>query len=108
MKFEDTDWTEILRLYDLLARIQPSPVVSLNRAVAVAMVHGPRPALALLDALSVEGQLDQYHLLHSAQAELLRRDGNPAEAAEAYRRALGLVSNESERRFLERLLQEVQ
>ena len=104
----DTDWSQILRLYDLLERLQPSPIVSLNRAVAVAMVHGPRPALALLDALAAAGDLDSYHLLHSARADLLRRAGSPAEAAKAYARALALVSNDSERRFLERRLREVQ
>ena len=104
----DTDWSQILRLYDLLERLQPSPIVSLNRAVAVAMVHGPRPALALLDALAAAGDLDSYHLLHSARADLLRRAGSAAEAAKAYARALALVSNDSERRFLERRLREVQ
>jgi RNA polymerase sigma-70 factor, ECF subfamily len=104
----DTDWPQILRLYDLLERLQPSSIVSLNRAVAVAMVHGPRPALALLDALAATGDLDSYHLLHSARADLLRRAGSPAEAAQAYARALALVSNDSERRFLERRLREVQ
>src|SRR5206468_3672216 len=72
---EDTDWPQILRLYDLLERVQPSPVVSLNRAVAVAMVDGPQPALALIDALALTGNLDGYHLLHAARADLLRRGG---------------------------------
>ncbi|HWQ53477.1 MAG TPA: RNA polymerase sigma factor [Bryobacteraceae bacterium] len=103
---EDTDWPQILSLYDVLEQLQPSPVVSLNRAVAVAMVDGPRPALALIDRLA--GDLDGYHLLHSARADLLRRLGLRAEAAEAYRRALALAGNESERRFLERRLREVQ
>ncbi len=105
---EDTDWPQILKLYDLLERLQPSPIVSLNRAVAVAMAHGPGPALALIDALATGGDLDSYHLLHAARADLLRRAGYSAEAAEAYARALELVSNESERRFLERRLGEVQ
>jgi RNA polymerase sigma-70 factor (ECF subfamily) len=104
----DTDWPQILRLYDLLERLQPSPIVSLNRAVAVAMVHGPRPALALVDALAATGDLDNYHLLHSARADLLRRVGSSVEAVKAYERALALVSNDSERRFLERRLREVQ
>jgi hypothetical protein len=69
---EDTDWPQILRLYDLLDRVQPSPIVSLNRAVAVAMVDGPQPALALIDALAATGDLDGYHLLHAARADLLR------------------------------------
>ncbi len=107
-RFEDTDWPEILRLYDILEHLQPSPIVSLNRAVAVAMVHGPQPALALIDGLAAEGDLDSYHLLHSARADLLRRVGSSAEAAEAYERALALVSNDSERRFLEQRLREVQ
>jgi RNA polymerase sigma-70 factor (ECF subfamily) len=105
---EDTDWPEILRLYDLLERLQPSPIVSLNRAVAVAMLQGPQAGLALIDALASAGALDNYHLLDAARADLLRRMGSPAEAAKAYQRALALVSNESERRYLERRLREVQ
>jgi RNA polymerase sigma-70 factor (ECF subfamily) len=105
---EDTDWPQILRLYDLLERVQPSPVVSLNRAVAVAMVQGPRAALTLLDALAAAGDLDGYHLLHAARADLLRRAGSPGPAAENYARALALATNDSERRFLERRLREVQ
>ena len=102
---EDTDWPQILRLYDLLERLQPSPVVSLNRAVAVAMVEGPLPALQLIDALA--GDLESYHLLHSARADFLRRAGSAEEAAKSYQRALALVMNDSERRFLERRLREV-
>jgi RNA polymerase sigma-70 factor (ECF subfamily) len=105
---EDTDWPQILRLYDLLERLQPSPIVSLNRAVAVAMVRGPQAALALIDALAASGDLDDYHLLHAARADLLRRAGSPVPAAESYARALALVTNDSERRFLERRLREVQ
>jgi RNA polymerase sigma-70 factor, ECF subfamily len=105
---EDTDWPQILRLYDLLERLQPSPIVSLNRAVAVAMVDGPGAALALIDALAAAGDLDNYHLLHAARADLLRRMGSAQEAAKSYMRALELVANESERRFLERRLREVQ
>jgi RNA polymerase sigma-70 factor (ECF subfamily) len=105
---EDTDWRQIVRLYDLLERLQPSPIVSLNRAVAVAMAEGPHQGLALVDALAAAGDLDDYHLLHAARADLLRRMGSPAEAARSYRRALTLVSNESERRFLERRLRDVQ
>jgi len=105
---EDTDWPQIVRLYDILERQQPSPVVALNRAAAVAMVDGPAPALALVDKLAAGGELDRYHLLHSARAELLRRLGDRAEAAKSYARALALVSNETERRFLERRLREVQ
>ena len=105
---EDTDWPQIVRLYDLLERLQPSPIVSLNRAVAVAMADGPQPALALIDALAAAGDLDGYHLLHAARADLLRRIGSSLEAAKSYERALALVTNESERRFLERRLREVQ
>jgi RNA polymerase sigma-70 factor (ECF subfamily) len=105
---EETDWPQILRLYDLLERLQPSPVVSLNRAVAVAMVRGPAAGLELIDTLAAAGDLDSYHLLHSARADLLRRGGSMAEAAKDYERALTLVSNDSERRFLERRLREVQ
>ncbi|PYS46990.1 MAG: RNA polymerase subunit sigma-24 [Acidobacteria bacterium] len=105
---EDTDWPQIVRLYDLLERLQPSPVVSLNRAVAVAMVNGPRPALALIDALAATGDLEGYHLLHAVRADLLRRLGSSEEAAKSYARALALVTNDSERRFLERRLREVQ
>jgi RNA polymerase sigma-70 factor, ECF subfamily len=103
---EDTDWPQIVQLYDLLERLDPSPIVSLNRAVAVAMVDGPQVALALIDALA--GVLDGYHLLHAARADLLRRIGSPAEAEKSYGRALALVTNDSERRFLERRLREVQ
>jgi RNA polymerase sigma-70 factor (ECF subfamily) len=105
---EDTDWARIVRYYDLLQRVQPSPIVSLNRAVAIAMVDGPQPALTLIDALVATGDLDDYHLLHAARADLLRRIGSAAEAAKSYERALALVTNGSERRFLERRLHEVQ
>jgi RNA polymerase sigma-70 factor (ECF subfamily) len=105
---EETDWPQIVRLYDLLERAHPSPVVSLNRAVAVAMVDGPRPALELIEALAAQGELDGYHLLHAARADLLRRLGSSAEAAKSYTLALALVTNDSERRFLERRLREVQ
>jgi RNA polymerase sigma-70 factor, ECF subfamily len=104
---EDTDWPQILSLYDLLDHLQPSPIVSLNRAVAVAMVAGPQPALALIDSLTATGALDGYHLLHAARADLLRRAGAIGEAAKSYARALALVTNDSERRFLERRLREV-
>jgi RNA polymerase sigma-70 factor (ECF subfamily) len=92
----------------LLERVQPSPIVSLNRAVALAMVEGPRPALALIDAIAADGTLDGYHLLHAARADLLRRAGSYNDAAKSYRRALELVTNDSERRYLERRLREVQ
>ena len=103
----DTDWTQIVRLYDVLERLQPSPIVSLNRAVAVAMASCPAQALEIVDRLAAASDLDGYHLLHAARADLLRRLGAAAEAAKSYRRALELVTNESERRFLERRLGEV-
>jgi RNA polymerase sigma-70 factor (ECF subfamily) len=106
-RFEDTDWAQILLLYSELERVQPSPVVSLNRAVAVAMVEGPQSGLAIIDSLS-DGDLHRYHLLHAARADLLRRMGSFAHAAESYDRALALVTNDSERRYLERRLREVQ
>jgi len=104
----DTDWAEIVRLYDELERVQPSPIVSLNRAVAVAMADGPRAGLAVMDALTASNHLSDYHLLHAARADLLRRLGLLDEAAKSYARALALVTNDSERRFLERRLGEVQ
>jgi RNA polymerase sigma-70 factor, ECF subfamily len=100
---EDTDWRAIAALYEQLAALTPSPVVELNRAVAVAMAEGPARGLELVEAL--EG-LDHYRLLHSTRADLLRRLERPAEAVEAYRRALELTTNEAERDFLERRLRE--
>jgi RNA polymerase sigma-70 factor (ECF subfamily) len=105
---EDTNWRQIVQFYDLLERVQPSPIVSLNRAVAIAMLQGPEPALALIDALVAAGDLDNFHLLHAVRADLLRRIGLLVEAAKDYERALALVTNESERRFLQRRLREVQ
>ncbi len=105
---EDTPWRRIVQLYEQLERVQPSPVVSLNRAVAVAMAEGPRVGLALIDALAATSELDNYHLLHAARADLLRRAGLRDEAAKSYELALALVTNDSERRFLERRLREVQ
>ena len=105
---EDTDWPQIVRLYDLLELLQPSPIVLLNRAVAVAMVEGPQPALAIIDAPAATSDLDNYHLLHAVRADLLRRIGSSAEAAKSYERALALATNNSERRFLQRRLREVQ
>jgi RNA polymerase sigma-70 factor (ECF subfamily) len=104
---EDTDWVQILRLYEVLERLQPSPVVTLNRAVAVAMVDGPAAALALIEELEATGELAGYHLLHAARADMLRRLGNGEAAGKSYEAALALVTNESERRFLLRKLQEV-
>ena len=104
---EDTNWFQIVRLYDLLQRIQPSPIVALNRAVAVAMASGPEAGLQIVDQLAAAGDLDGYHLLHAVRADLLRRLGSWDEAAKSYRQALELVTNDSERRFLERRLREV-
>ena len=104
---EDTDWRAIAQLYERLERIQPSPIVALNRAVAVAMVDGPAAALALVDAIAAGGALDDYHLMHAARADFQRRMGALADAEKSYARALELVGNESERRFLERRLREV-
>jgi RNA polymerase sigma-70 factor (ECF subfamily) len=99
-----TDWAEIVALYDLLTQIEPSPVVELNRAVAIAMRDGPAAGLALIDALLAGGTLADYHLAHSARAELCRRLGRTDDARASYRRALALVSQAPERRFLERRL----
>ena len=102
-----TDWQQIAALYGVLARVHPTPVVELNRAVAVAMSSGLERGLALLDTLDGDGGLAGYHLLSAARAELLRRLGRHAEAVESYRQALALVSNEAERRHLEKRLREV-
>jgi RNA polymerase sigma-70 factor (ECF subfamily) len=99
-----TDWTQIVGLYDLLMRAEPSPVVELNRAVAVAMRDGPGAGLGLVDAILVRGDLENYHLAHAARADLCRRLGRTAEARAAYERALSLTEQEPERRFLERRL----
>jgi RNA polymerase sigma-70 factor, ECF subfamily len=96
---EDTDWPQIVGLYDVLRRMQPSPVVELNRAVAVAMADGAAAALPQLDR--IETELNHYYLFHSAKADLLRRLDRTEEAAESYRRALELVTNPAERRFLQ-------
>ena len=102
---EETNWNEIVRLYDLLLRVQASPIISLNRAVAVAMLDGPEAGLALIDGLTEK--LADYHLLHAARADLLRRLEAKERAAQSYQRALDLVTNASERRFLQRRLDEV-
>ncbi len=103
-----TDWAQIVGLYDVLARVEPSPVVELNRAVAVAMRDGPSAGLALIDAILARGDLAEYHLAHSARADLCRRLRKSAEARASYQRALALVRQEPERRFLERRLAELQ
>jgi RNA polymerase sigma-70 factor, ECF subfamily len=104
LEAQQTDWPAIAGLYDQLARMAPSPIVELNRAVAVALARDPEEGLDLIAA--IEG-LDDYHLLHAARADLLRRLGRRSEAAEAYRRALSLMPNPIERAFLERRLLEV-
>jgi RNA polymerase sigma-70 factor (ECF subfamily) len=103
----ETDWPRIVLLYGLLERVQPSPIIALNRAVAVAMADGPDAGLALIDGIAETGELDGYHLLHAARADLLRRAGRLDEAARSYEQALTIVTNESERRYLERRLNEV-
>jgi RNA polymerase sigma-70 factor (ECF subfamily) len=103
---DDTDWPEIATLYGRLATLQPSPVVELNRAAAVAMADGPETGLRMLAPLQTD--LDRYHLFHSAKADLLRRAGRTDDAVEAYRRALDLTTNDAERRFLERRLTALQ
>ncbi len=102
------DWKQIAALYTLLLSVRPSPVVELNRAVAVAMDQGPERGLVLMDALVSSGQLHGYHLLWAARADLLRRLERWAEAAADYRRALGLVANAPERTFLARRLRNVE
>jgi RNA polymerase sigma-70 factor (ECF subfamily) len=102
-----TDWAQILALYDVLARMDPSPVVELNRAVAVAMRDGPAAGLALIEALLSQGELQEYHLAHAARADLCRRLGRSADARSSYQRALALARQEPERRFLERRLAEL-
>jgi RNA polymerase sigma-70 factor (ECF subfamily) len=99
-----TDWPQIVKLYEVLQSLAPSPMVDLNRAVAVAMVDGPASGLALLDRLDADGRLRGYYMLHAARADLLQRLRRQDEAADAYRRALRLVGNESERAFLSRRL----
>ena len=99
-----TDWAQIVGLYDVLLRVEPSPVIELNRAVAVAMRDGPLAGLELIDAILARSDLADYHLAHSARADLCRRLGRTAEARVSYQRALGLTRQEPERRFLERRL----
>ena len=103
-----TDWAQIVGLYDILLREDPSPVVELNRAVAVAMRDGPEAGLRLIDGLLTQEILGEYHLTHSARADLLRRLGRKAESAAAYRRALALARQDPERRFLEKRIFELE
>ncbi|QDU90736.1 ECF RNA polymerase sigma factor SigE [Pirellulimonas nuda] len=103
-----TDWAQIAALYDVLLDAEPSPIVELNRAVAVAMRDGPEAGLALVDAIVARGELADFHLAHAARADFCRRLGRTAEAREAYRRALGLAKQAPERRFLEKRIEELQ
>jgi RNA polymerase sigma-70 factor, ECF subfamily len=102
-----TDWRQIVALYDRLVRIQPSPVVELNRAVAIAMRDGPEAGLTHIDAVLAHGELANYHLAHSARADMCRRLGRTAEARSSYEKALALTQQEPERRFLEERLRQL-
>lgn len=104
----ETDWAQIVGLYDVMLQADPSPVVELNRAVAVAMRDGPLAGLAIIDAILARGDLVNYHLAHSARADLCRRLGKTVDARASYERALALTQQEPERRFLQRRLREVQ
>jgi len=103
-----TDWRQIAGIYDVLMKVDGSPVVELNRAVAIAMCHGVEHGLAIVDAILARGDLADYHLAHSARADLCRRLGRMREAADSYRRALALTTQAPERRFLEQRLAELQ
>jgi RNA polymerase sigma-70 factor (ECF subfamily) len=103
----ETDWWRIVGFYDMLAELVPSPVVALNRAVAVAMRDGPKAGVTLIDAIFAEGALADYHLAHAARADLCRRMGSTAEARSSYERALALARQEPERQFLKRRLAEL-
>ena len=102
-----TDWRQIVGLYEVLRRLDPSPVVELNHAVAIAMAAGPADGLARVDAILARGELVDYYLAHSARADLCRRLGRTADAVAASERALSLTRQEPERRFLERRLSEL-
>ena len=102
-----TDWAQIVALYDVLLRAEPSPVIELNRAAAVAMRDGPEQGLALIDAILARGELRDYHLVHAARADLFRRLGRKAEARSAYERVLSLTVEEPERQLIERRLREL-
>lgn len=106
-RYEDTDWPQIAALYEVLTRIHPSPVIELNRAVAVSMVDGPERALRLVDSIGQRGALNGYHVLPAVRGDLLRRLGRRDEAIAAYRQALDGVDLEPERRFLSARLAEL-
>jgi RNA polymerase sigma-70 factor (ECF subfamily) len=103
---DETDWAQIVALYDVLVRADPSPIIELNRAAAIAMRDGPAAGLAIIDAILARGDLDGYHLAHSARADLCRRLGRFDDARGSYQRALALVRQDAERRFIERRLRE--
>ena len=103
-----TDWPQIVALYDVLLRVEPSPVIALNRAVAVAMRDGPAAGLVLIEQILVGGELANYHLAYAAKAELCRRLGQRAEAYQAFRQALALARQAPERRFIERRLAQLE
>jgi RNA polymerase sigma-70 factor (ECF subfamily) len=103
----ETDWSQIVGLYDVLIRVEPSPIIELNRAVAVAMRDGPEAGLALIDAILTRGDLGEYRLAHAARADLYRRLGRTTEARASYQQALELVQQGPERRFLEKRLEEL-
>ena len=105
--FAVTDWRQIVALYNQLVRIQPSPVVELNRAVAIAMCDGPEAGLAHIDAVLEHGELASYYLAHSARADMYRRLGRPAEARSAYEKALALTQQEPERQFLQERIRQL-
>jgi RNA polymerase sigma-70 factor (ECF subfamily) len=102
-----TDWAQIVALYDVLMRSSPSPVIELNRAVAIAMRDQPKAGLALIDAILERNDLSDYHLAHAARADLCRRIGRTDDARIAYQRALALAQQEPERRFLQKRLVEL-
>ncbi len=104
---DDTNWSQIVAWYDLLLQAHPSPVVELNRAVAVAMNDGPEAGLALIDGILAKGELTDYHLVHSARADLCRRLGRIEEARVSYQKALARTQQEPERRFYQKRLNEL-
>jgi RNA polymerase sigma-70 factor (ECF subfamily) len=103
----ETDWAQMVMLYDVLAQVEPSPIVALNRAVAVAMRDGPQAGLELIDAILAQGALADYHLAHAARADMCRRLGRTDDARISYQKALALARQDPERRFLQRRLQEL-
>jgi RNA polymerase sigma-70 factor (ECF subfamily) len=105
---EATDWAQIVGLYTIMVRINPSPVIELNLAVAVAMHNGPEAGLRQIDAILERGELNNYHLAYTARAELCRKSGRASEAKTSWERALSLAQQDPERRFIERKLKELE